>query len=113
MIPGTFPNDEKLVIHVGASNSMRLTFEDDAGVAIDLSGRTFIAQARDSWKRPLKVNMTVAGTDLLNGIIDISWTAADTRGAIPGPTRWGLMDDTGALWIDDVCTISNATPRSS
>ena len=113
MIPGSLPADEKLVIYIGAAGALRLTFTDSLGAALDLSGRTFVAQVRDHRKRPVKVDMTVALTDLPNGVIDISWTADATLDAPVGPTRWGLLDDQDNLWIEDSCKITRATPRNT
>jgi len=112
MTAGVFPKDKKLVIYRGGGDSIRLTFTETAtGDPIDLTGRSFVAQVRDRSEGPLLLDMTVTEVDLANGIIELSWLAADTAALPLRHSRWGVIDDTGVYWIDDACELKPKIPN--
>ena len=113
MNPGVFPAGKKLVIYRGTAGGKRLTFQSKAtGDPIDLTGRTFTAQIRGKSGSPLILDITVTPTDLENGIVDLSWTAADTDRLPAITASWGLIDDVNQLWIEDTVTIKTKTPEN-
>lgn len=110
MKAGVLPVENKLVIYRGSADSYTITFNDEAGSPVDLTGRTFVAQVRARSGGQLLLGMTVTETDLPNGQISVSWSADDTEDLRPQQAFWGLLDSNDKLWIDDVCTIKGKIP---
>jgi hypothetical protein len=111
MNTGVLPINNKLTIYRGTAGSFLLSFIDASGAAMDLTGKTFIAQARARSGGPLLLDMTVTGTNLAGGQITLSWTAADTAALRPARVQWGLLDSDDIYWIDDVCIIKGKIPE--
>lgn len=115
MTPGTLPIGDKLKIHRGTSEALELIFTDDeTGDPIDLSGMSFVAQVRLTSRSDVLFNMVVDETDLANGVVTLSWTKALTDNIpIAKYARWGLLDATDQLWIEDTCEILDRTPSNN
>lgn len=110
MKAAVLPVDNKLVIYRDTADSYELTFTDENGDPLDLTGKTFVSQVRARPGGPLLLDMTVTNTDLANGRITLSWAASDTDTVRPQQARWGLLDSDDRLWIDDTCTIKGKIP---
>lgn len=109
MTPGT----HNLVIYRGAQFALRLTFTDtDTEAALDLTGLSpFIAQIRQRAKAPLILELTVTDTDLANGVIEISATAAQTAPVQPGDYEWGLRDAQDNPYLEGKVTFKRFIPQ--
>ena len=87
-----------LVIDRGCDYARDFAFRSSTGAIIDLSGRTFAAQAREGADSTttLIVNFTVT-VDLATGIVTLSLTLAQTTALSASRGYWGLKETVDAL----------------
>lgn len=86
--------------------SFPATLKDQAGAAIDLTGYTFLAQARTRASAGVAFTLTVTVTDAANGVVTVTVDAATTADIGPGTYVWDLQ------WTDaagDIRTILAGT----
>ena len=75
-------------LYAGDPARLELTVRDTLGAPVDLSGRTWLAQWRESPSAPDAVPITADTTDAATGILVLSLTAEQTRAM----TRGGVWD---------------------
>ena len=106
MEPGTY----NLSIIRGVDLNIPLQLVTEAGVAIDLRGRTFYAQIRDNSGEPLISNITVTATSLINGEISLGMTKTATAGIDTRAAKWDLLSDASGTvegpWLVGAVSIS-------
>ena len=77
------PGKKNFTVDRRADFPIRLTFKDSTGSAINLSGFTVAAQVYNEDRSTKFADWTVAYTDRVNGIIDISLSDTDTANFTP------------------------------
>ena len=77
------PAVKDFVVQRNADFPIRLTIKDSTGTAINLTGFTGAAQVYNKDKSTKFADWTVAYTDRVNGIIDISLSDTDTANFTP------------------------------
>ena len=105
MEPGYFP----LTIRRNTPGDVPLTITDTAGDPVDLTELApFTAQVRPApGSSTLILEITVAETDLANGQLNLTWTAADVEEAVLQDAAWDLLDDPGNRWVEGPAIITN------
>ena len=71
--------------------SARVTNAD--GSAYDLSNRTLYGQIRRNWDNALQANLTIAETDALNGVVNITLTKNETAALTLDESRYDVFAD--------------------
>lgn len=109
------PGKHNIEIQQGCAFTLPMTFTSSVtGAAIDLTGRSpFVAQVRDDRNSPLLLDLTVTDTDLANGVITLSATAADTAYLPIRDTRWDIIDATDLMWVRGTATITDKISDNS
>jgi len=77
------PGKKNFTVDRRADFPIRLTFKDSTGSAINLSGFTVAAQVYNEDRSTKFADWTVAYTDRVNGIVDISLSDTDTANFTP------------------------------
>ena len=77
------PGKKNFTVQRRADFPIKLTFKDSTGSAIDLTGYTVAAQVYDESRSTKYADWTVAYTNRVGGIIDISLSDTDTATFTP------------------------------
>ena len=77
------PGKKNFTVDRRADFPIKLTFKDSTGSAINLTGYTVAAQVYDESRSTKYADWTVAYTDRVNGIVDISLTDTQTATFTP------------------------------
>ena len=87
------PADQDLTITRGDTETLVVTIEDDAGSAINITGRTYRAQIRSSQdSTTIKASFTCTVTSGANGQVTCVLSATDSATLSSGQYFWDLEE---------------------
>lgn len=87
------PADQDLTITRGDTETLVVTIQDDAGAAINITGRTYRAQIRSSQdSTTIKASFTCTVTSGANGQVTCVLSATDSATLSSGQYFWDLEE---------------------
>jgi hypothetical protein len=87
-----------LVIRIGDSKQINMTFRNAAGSYINITGRTYVAQIRRTADDPnVMAQFTCQIANGAQGLLVLSLTAEQTAALRAGSAKWDLQESYGSV----------------
>jgi hypothetical protein len=92
------PADQDLIITRGDTETIVVTIQNDAGTAINITGRTYRAQIRSTQdSTTIKASFTCTVTSGASGQVTCVLAAADSATLTPGLAYWDLEENASGI----------------
>ncbi len=92
------PADQDLIITRGDTETIVATIQNDAGTAINITGRTYRAQIRSTQdSTTIRGSFTCTVTDGAAGQVTCVLSAADSATLSPGLAYWDLEENASGI----------------